>query len=250
MRVEFHRVFTPVDHSSSIPLNLQIVFQVEKAVALGRLGDGAMLPAEAELGGEFGVARSTLRRAMAHLEDRGVVVRERGRGKGTRITQSNPITRTPGTFATLYEMISATARKPVTRVLTFERMEVDEALSEESDLPVGMPIVHLLRHRSANDQPIAVLENWIKAEHVRFSPDRLEEESMEALLRETGVRIRHADFEFRPSRAGAAAAFFGVDADTPVINEIRRVFDESEQYEYSHHYSHPRNEQVRGVATA
>lgn len=249
VRVPFAEVFSPVDRSSSIPLNTQIVFQFDEAVRRGRIKRGDLLPSENELCTGFEVARSTLRRALAQIESTGGVSRERGRGKGTRVESVPPISRTPGSFDTVYEMIAASARKPITRLLAFEPVIVDQGFSEESGFPEGTRLVHILRHRSANELPIAVLENWILQSHVPFESQRLERESMEVLLRESGVRIQHADFEFRPALAGATAEFFGIDEATPVINEVRHSFDASGQYEYSFHHSHPQNERVRGRST-
>lgn len=249
MRVPFAEVFSPVDRSSSIPLNTQIVFQIDEAVRLGRIKQGDLLPSENELCAGFNVARSTLRRALAQIESTGVVSRERGRGKGTRVESVPPISRTPGTFDTVYEMIAASARKPITKLLAFESLIVDGEFSKMSGFQEGTRLIRILRHRSANEVPIAVLENWILESHVPFEPRRLERESMEVLLRESGVRIQYADFEFRPALAGDTAEFFGIDEATPVINEVRHSFDARGQYEYSFHYSHPKNERVRGKST-
>lgn len=248
MRITFSDAFGPVDHLSSIPLFLQIVFQVDEALRSGKLTQGALLPSENDLCEGFNVARSTLRRAMAQLAEHGTVSRERGRSGGTRIIRAEPVTRTPGTFATLFDQIAASARLPVTKLLVFQELVVDEALAAMTQLPVGAPVTHILRHRSANDEPIAVLENWILSDYLRFQPERLKAESMEALLREGGVEIHHADFEFRATLACETAGFFGIDADTPVVQEVRHVFDATRQYEYSEHYSHPENERLRGVA--
>ena len=249
-RVAFEEAFTAVDHASSIPLYLQIVFQVDGALRTGKLARDALLPSENELCAGFGVARSTLRRAMAKLEERGIISRERGRGKGTRIVRAAPITRTPGSFATLFDAISASARRPLSKVLAFEELIVDEALAELTELPLGARVTHILRHRSANDEPIAVLENWILSEYLGFNPERLETESLEALLRESGVRIHHAEFEFVAVLAtGETAEFFGIPEGTPVVQEVRRSFNSRHQYEYSSHYNHPTNDRLRGIAS-
>lgn len=250
VRAAFDEAFQAVDHSSSIPLYLQIVFQVDNALRTGKLSRDVWLPSENELCAGFEVARSTLRRALGKLEERGIIARERGRGKGTRIVRAAPITRTPGSFATLFDAISASARKPLSKVLVFEDLTVDEELAELSELPLGASVTHILRHRSANDEPIAVLENWIFSEYVGFEPERLETESLEALLRECGVRIHHAEFEFVAVLAtGKTAEFFEIPEGTPVVQEVRRSFNSRHQYEYSSHHNHPANDRLRGVAS-
>ena len=53
----------------------------ERLTALiGELDEGAALPTEAELTRRYGVSRTTVRRALAELAERGLVVSEQGRG--------------------------------------------------------------------------------------------------------------------------------------------------------------------------
>lgn len=246
MRVEFDSVFTPIDHSLPIPLYVQIVTRIDDAIRRGKLQRGTLLPSESAMCEGFTVARSTLRRALAVLNERGVISRERGRGGGTRIESVASISRRPGTFDTVFELIVASSHRPRTRLITFEEMEIGHAFVEESGFAPGTRVVHVLRHRSADDEPVAVLENWIRAEWVRFDPERIERESLDALLHEGGVRVHHAEFELRPDVAGVNAAFLRLDPSAPVIIEERHVYDGEGQYEYSLHYNHPLNERIRG----
>lgn len=247
MRVEFDDVFNPVDHSSPIPLYLQIVSQIEEAIRYGRLAQGMVLPAEPVLCAEFTVARTTVRRAMGILQKKGTVSRDRGRGGGTRIASTGPINRQPGNLDTIFEIIKASSRKPLTELLIAERLVVDEDFGRESGFEAGAEVIHLVRHRSADDLPIALLENWIRIEAVRFDLERVKNESLDELLRENGVEVERVDFEFRPTYAGSAGEFFNLASDAAVINEIRSVFDWAGQFEFSHHISHPLNERFRGT---
>lgn len=58
------------------------------AMALGHLAPGDRLPAERELAAQLGVARSTIRDAVARLRDAGLVDVRRGRSGGTFVTRS------------------------------------------------------------------------------------------------------------------------------------------------------------------
>lgn len=49
-------------------------------ISLGRLKPGDKLPAESDLASQYGVARQTIRRAIAHLQAEGLLQPERGRG--------------------------------------------------------------------------------------------------------------------------------------------------------------------------
>lgn len=62
------------------------VEQLARAIRLGVLADGALLPPERELAERLGVGRTTLRDAIAALRQSGLVTTRRGRGGGTRVT--------------------------------------------------------------------------------------------------------------------------------------------------------------------
>lgn len=64
------------------------VEQLATAVRLGVFVDGQQLPPERELADRLGVARNTLRDAIAALRDSGLLATRRGRGGGTVVTYS------------------------------------------------------------------------------------------------------------------------------------------------------------------
>lgn len=66
------------------------VEQLATAIRLGVLVDGEQLPPERELAERLGVARNTLRDAIAALRDSGLVATRRGRGGGTVVTYVTP----------------------------------------------------------------------------------------------------------------------------------------------------------------
>lgn len=66
------------------------VEQLATAIRLGVLVDGDHLPPERELADRLGVARNTLRDAIAALREAGLVQTRRGRGGGTVVTYAGP----------------------------------------------------------------------------------------------------------------------------------------------------------------
>ncbi|CAN7502409.1 FadR/GntR family transcriptional regulator [Knoellia sp. LjRoot47] len=66
------------------------VEQLATAIRLGVFVDGEQLPPERELSERLGVARNTLRDAIAALRDSGLVTTRRGRGGGTVVTYTTP----------------------------------------------------------------------------------------------------------------------------------------------------------------
>lgn len=69
-----------IRHDSSVPVATQVARDIERDIRAGRLAPDTRLPSEVELSHQYGVARMTVRRAMAQLRDKGLVVTVHGRG--------------------------------------------------------------------------------------------------------------------------------------------------------------------------
>jgi GntR family transcriptional regulator len=69
-----------IRHDSSVPVASQVARDIEADIRAGRLAPDTRLPSEAELAEQYGVARMTVRRAIAQLRDKGLVITVHGRG--------------------------------------------------------------------------------------------------------------------------------------------------------------------------
>ena len=78
-----------VDPRSGYPIYLQIVAQVQRAVAIGMLAPGEQLPTVKQLASDLLVNPSTIARAMRELEHLGVIVSHAGRG--SFVSESLPL---------------------------------------------------------------------------------------------------------------------------------------------------------------
>jgi GntR family transcriptional regulator len=73
-------------HEGPVPIYVQIADWVAAHIEDGSWQPGHRLPAERAMAADWGVAYLTIRRAMAELRDRGLVVSVQGRG--TYVTNS------------------------------------------------------------------------------------------------------------------------------------------------------------------
>ena len=73
-----------LDRSTSVPLWAQIADSLAAVITEQRLGPGQSLGSETELARRFHVTRTTIRQALHHLNDEGLITRRRR--DGTRIT--------------------------------------------------------------------------------------------------------------------------------------------------------------------
>ena len=69
-----------INHSSSIPLYLQVEELLRKMIALPEYQNGKLLPNEIEMANELGISRNTLRQATNKLVYEGLLFRKKGVG--------------------------------------------------------------------------------------------------------------------------------------------------------------------------
>lgn len=83
-----------IDPESAVPVYKQVARALRERIDNGRLQPGRPLPSELHLQQEFGVARDTVRRAIGHLAELGLVHTVPGRGTfvraGHRVIDGQP----------------------------------------------------------------------------------------------------------------------------------------------------------------
>ncbi len=89
-RPQLHLVDTVLRPARESNVFESTVEQLATAIRLGVFVDGDQLPPERELADRLGVARNTLRDAIAALRDAGLVETRRGRSGGTVVTYAGP----------------------------------------------------------------------------------------------------------------------------------------------------------------
>lgn len=67
-----------IDRSSPVPLYFQVAQQLQQLIESGTLAPGTRLENEIALADQFGLSRPTMRQAMQHLVDKGLLARKRG----------------------------------------------------------------------------------------------------------------------------------------------------------------------------
>ncbi|MDR1710805.1 MAG: GntR family transcriptional regulator [Propionibacteriaceae bacterium] len=128
--------------------------QLTELIAARGLKPGDKLPTEADLASEFSAGRSTVREALKHLEEAGLVISARGRGRfvsavgGVRVER--PITRYEG----LGQLLRAQGLEVSRAVLDVGLAAADAAEAEALSLPTGAEVIRLTRLFSAADEPL------------------------------------------------------------------------------------------------
>ncbi len=215
-----HRVHVVMDRSSPVPLYHQLAEQLSGSIADGTLQPGDPFENEVALAERLQLSRPTVRRAIQELVDNGLVVRRRGVGT----TVANRKVHRNVRISSLYDDLERAGRKPCTQVLEFG-MVTDERAAAGLDLPPDTPLVYVSRLRLADDQPLALMQNWIPG-HDDLTLEELEANGLYAALRDRGVQPVVAQQSIGARMATAAERRrLGLRGSQPVLTLTRMAFD-------------------------
>lgn len=209
------------------PLWSRAAERIREEIARRGLPEGSKLPPERELCARLDVSRVTLRRALAHLVDQGLVTASHGRGWFVSAAAPPAPARD---WPKDLESFTATARRKHMRagsvVLRHDTVTASLDDADRLDVPAGTPLLRLERIRLLNDVRIAVDRTLVVAE---LAPDLTRTDFREASLyeelRRWGVKPERAEATIEARTADEElAGHLGIDRGAPVLVLDQTVF--------------------------
>lgn len=216
-----------------MPLYFQLAGQLEAAIVSGALAPGSRLENEVQLADRCGLSRPTVRQAIQHLVDRGLLVRKRG--VGTQVVQAQ--VRRPIELTSLYDDLAAARRSPRTRVLELETAPATDEIAKDLGVPPGTGVIRLRRLRLSDNEPLALLTNHLPTDIVGLTRDLLERHGLYEILRSAGVNLRIANQTIGARGATTAEArLLDERRGVPLLTMTRTTFDDKGRaIEYATH---------------
>lgn len=158
----------------------QLTQILRKRIQSGELKPGDQIPVEDALCREYGVSRGTVRQAISRLVQQGLVSRHQGRGTFVNAPRLGPAFFTLTSFD---EEMREQHRRPSTQLLALEVTPAISTIAERLELTVGEPVIHIVRLRLADDQPVVHETRYLaQALCPDLVNDDLEAESVHSLL--------------------------------------------------------------------
>ena len=114
------------DGDGGQPLYIQLAQTLGERIANGEYAIGALLPTEADLGSKFGVSRYTVRQAIQHLRQQGLVSARKG--VGTRVEARQAYARYSQSLHSLSEFLQF-AHKTQLDLIPHEEVVARDVLS-------------------------------------------------------------------------------------------------------------------------
>ena len=198
------------------------LYERVESVLADDIGDGTLppetqLPSEDGLVERFKVSRTTVRKAIQNLVERGLV--EVRRGKGTFVTQPK-ITQELTELTGFVEDMRALGRTPTARLLDKRIVAADEAVAHHLALTPGTLVVRLRRVRLVDGVAMSFDETYLPRElGERVAKNDLEAEPVFALLENKyDTPLVEAEYKLEAAAADAfAAQALQVPAGSPIF---------------------------------
>jgi GntR family transcriptional regulator len=191
-------------------MSRSLLYDRVESVLAGEIADGSLppetqLPPEEGLIERFRVSRTTVRKAIQNLVERGLV--EVRRGKGTFVAQPK-ITQELTELTGFVEDMRALGRTPTARLLDERIVAASEAVAHHLALPPGALVVRLQRVRLADGVAMSFDETYLPRDiGEKVAANDLEAEPVFALLENKyDTPLVEAEYKLQAAAADSLAA--------------------------------------------
>lgn len=205
----------------SLPIYLQITELLVRDIAAGRLIDGEKLAPERDMAAELGIAVGTLRKALAELQNRGLLERVQGSGNYVRAVSD------PQSLYAMFRLeLIGGGGLPTAEVLTVDR------LPKPPELPhfgKSKEAHRIRRLRRLSGRPAAVEEIWLDGSYVDAVDREALSESLYLFYRtRLSLWIVRAEDQIGLDRVPDwAPEAFGQRPGNPVPHVLRISYDQN-----------------------
>ena len=162
-----------IDRTSDVPLYSQIAEALAALILDGTLAPGTRIEDEVSMARRLEVSRPTTRQALQRLVDRGLISRRRG--AGTVVT--SPHVRRPMELSSLLADLTKNGHAVSTSITEYSMHPADEEEAEHLGIEPGTNVTRIKRVRSADGEPIALMENLLPAA-IAPSHEELEQDGL------------------------------------------------------------------------
>jgi GntR family transcriptional regulator len=214
---------------TELPLWERVSEELGRDIADGKPGTGERLASEAALCRRFGVSRVTLRMALAHLEQRGLVHPQAGRGWFVgAAADDRAVSEEPGVLQSFTEMAASRGLRAGAVVLHCLRRPAEFDEAEQLGVAPGADLLSLRRLRQLDGISVAVDHSLVPAYLLPdVEADDFRDASLYAALQRHGIRPMRADYEVQAIAADAEhAELLGVETGTPLLSARQICLDD------------------------
>jgi GntR family transcriptional regulator len=205
------------------PLHHRILEELRREIRAGDLKPGDALPSEGDLMGRFGVARGTVRQALAALRADGSIIGPRGRPP---IVRDRRLAQSFTNLLSFSAWIRTLGMEPSGKLIALTLRPADDETAGMLGVPPASLVYELVRVRYADGEPLLVERSAMpRAVGALVAGLDLERDSIYTELQRRGVTFAtaHQIIDALPASA-EDARLLGAEIHTPLLRVRRQAF--------------------------
>lgn len=216
-----------------IPAYKQVYSDLKAQIKTGKYKPSTFLPTESEMEKEFGVSRTTIRKAIGILTSEGYLSVTQGRGTEVRDISTSQRLNTISSFT---ETLRNRGYKVTTQGLCVEKVVAPDYIREIFSLKGKDLVYHIQRVQCADEMPICILENYLMVDLLpNFNLSESNCVSLYSYLEDHyGILLKHAVEKITAIPASFTdSQILRVPVNTPLLHSTRTTYTDHGPFEYA-----------------
>lgn len=212
-----------IDHTSKLPLHVQVENLLRKLLAEPEYQHGSYLPKEVELANRLGVSRSTIRQATNKLQHEGLLIRKKG--VGTLAAPKRPLTTGLDHWYSFTQEMKEQGIQVVNLEVKIEYEPASPRIADFFGLNKHVRLLKLTKLKGTEGEPIVFFESYF---HPRIGVNPTDNFNMPLytmLESKYGIVVARSLENINAELAGKHAGKLRVPKNTPVLTRERFVYD-------------------------
>jgi GntR family transcriptional regulator len=212
-----------IDHTSKLPLHVQVEALLRDLITSQKSTPGIMLPKEIELANQLGISRSTVRQATNKLENEGLLKRKKGVGT-TIAPKKRLLTQLDHWYSFTQEMKERGVDVQNLFIKT-DFVPANEKLARFFNIESGRPVFKLSKLKGTGNSPIVYFESFF---HPRIGVSKEDDFSIPlyAMLEaKYGIKVVKSNENILAKLAGRLGTILKVSPESPILFRERFVYD-------------------------
>lgn len=212
-----------IDHTSKLPLHVQVEELLRKLIGSPKYKEGALLPKEVELANRLGISRNTIRQATNKLENEGLLVRKKG--VGTRVAEKKTVLTGLDHWYSFTKEMKDIGIHVINLELKVEEVPAGKKVAAFFNIDPNKRVIKLSKLKGTGGEPIVFFESYF---HPRIGISKQDDFSIPLyamLENKYGVVVVKSNEQIRASVAGKFAPRLGIKDQDPILVRERFVYD-------------------------
>ncbi|ACL69165.1 GntR family transcriptional regulator [Halothermothrix orenii] len=207
-----------------LPTYKTIAAEITNRIHEGEYKSGSYLPSENQLAREFEVTRTTIRKALNILKERGTIESHQGKGYRVKLLHWE---QSLLTFYSFGRDIAWKVQNPETRLLSYNKIRGLKNINEF----INTELWEITRLRFMNEIPLILETSYIPVKVMpEFKEEDLKQNSLYNLLKENGVHIVKAKEYLEPVLPSLEdQKLLNIKQNTPLFQTLRYTYDSNEK---------------------